>query len=493
MEFITIGLATAFSPQTLLYCFIGVFLGTFIGVLPGIGALAAMSFLLPLTFHVDATAAIVMLAGVYYGAEYGGSTASILLNLPGTPGNAVTCLDGYPMAQKGKAGLALFTTTIASFVGGTIGIVILMFLTPVVVAFSLSFGSAEYFAAMLLGLMAAATISRGSSVNGLAMVLLGVLLATIGPDLTTGIYRFNLGYRELYDGVNVVVLAMGLFGVGEVIAAGSIGGYQRFTGKVTFRSMLPSKLERRLAFPAMLRGTAVGSVFGPLPGTGPTISAFVSYAIEKRISRHPEKFGDGAIEGVASPEASNNAAVQTAFIPTLSLGIPGTASMAIILTALMINGLPTGPRLMSEYPDVFWGLVATFWIGNIMLLVLNIPLIGMWVRILKIPGGWLYPGVIVLTCIGVYSINRSIFDVWMLLVIGLAGYGMRLARLEPAPLLMGFVLGPLMEENLRRALLLTQGDFLGLVTRPISGTLLALSFLILIFVVAKSVRKRRTA
>ncbi|HSP24346.1 MAG TPA: tripartite tricarboxylate transporter permease, partial [Saliniramus sp.] len=382
---LTLGFETALSPTNLLYCFIGVFLGTFIGVLPGIGALAAVSMLLPVTFYLPATTALVMLAGVYYGAEYGGSIASILLNLPGTPSAAVTCLDGYPMAQQGRAGVALFMTTVASFVGASIGIVALTAFAPILVQVTLAFGPAEYFAVMLLGLLAASAVSQGSPAKGIAMVVLGLMLGCVGTDINSGEARFTMGYYPLLDGISLIALAMGLFGISEVIASINTTNGDVLKEKITFRSMLPTRDDTRRSIMPMARGTTVGTVFGTLPGTGQTIASFIAYAIEKRVSRDPGRFGKGAIEGIMSPESANNAAAQTAFIPTLTMGIPGSATMALMLGALMIHGITPGPALMTEHPDIFWGLIASFWIGTVMLVLLNIPLIGMWVRLLKIP------------------------------------------------------------------------------------------------------------
>lgn len=489
MEAIALGFSVALSPSNLGYCFLGVVLGTFIGVLPGIGAIAAISMLLPLTFYLEPTTAVIMLAGVYYGAEYGGSTASILLNLPGTPSSAVTCIEGYPMTRQGRAGVALFMTTIASFIGGSIGILVVMFLTPVVVAVSLAFGPAEYFAIMLFGLLAAATVAQGSPSKGLAMVLLGLMLGCVGVDLNSGLVRFNLGLFELYDGISIVVLAMGLFGVAEVIASVRTASETRFQGRVSLRSMMPSIADVRQSIAPVLRGAGIGTVLGPLPGTGPTIASFMSYVVEKRVARDPSRFGHGAIEGLTAPEASNNAAAQTAFIPTLALGIPGTATTAIILGALMIHGITPGPALMTQNADLFWGVIASFWIGNVLLLVLNIPLIGVWVSILRIPYRYLYPCILSLVCIGVYSVNLNPFDVFLVLVFGVVGYLMRLLGFEPAPLVIGFILGPLMEENLRRALLISRGDFLALLLRPISGTLLAVSLGLILWTAGSGLRR----
>lgn len=485
MELFNIGFPTAFSLENLLYCFLGVFLGTFVGVLPGIGALAAVSLLLPVTFYLDPITALVMLGGVYYGTEYGGSTASILLNLPGTASNAVTCIDGYPMAQQGRAGVALFVTTIASFIGGGFGILVIMFLAPSVASAALAFGPAEYFAAMTFGLIAAATIGQGSVIRGLSMVVLGLVLGSIGADVHTGIIRYSFGMSELYDGISIIVLAMGLFGVAEVIASVRNQSLGQSVARVTLRSMIPTKADVRQSVWPVFRGSGVGSAFGALPGTGPAIAVFLSYALEKNIAKQPERFGKGAIEGIASPEASNNAAVQTAFIPTLTLGIPGSATMAVMMGALMIHGINPGPQLMQTHPELFWGLIASFWIGNVMLLVLNIPLIGIWIKLLSVPYHYLFPVVILLICVGTYSIGNSAFDVMLVLIFGILGYFMRIYGFEPAPLLIGFILGPLLEENFRRAMQFARGDFLLVVSHPIAGSILVASAILLVFVSMK--------
>lgn len=490
MELFTIGFPTAFSLQNLAFCFAGVFLGTLAGALPGIGALTAVTLLLPITFHLDPTAAIIMLAGVYYGTEYGGSTASILLNLPGTAANAVTCLDGYPMSQQGRAGIALFVTTIGSFVGGSIGILVLLALSPLLVAFSLAFGPAEYFAIMVFGLLAAATIAQGSPIKGLGMVVVGLLLGTVGIDINSGAYRFTFGFFDLFDGISLIVLAMGLFGVTEVIAAinEQADTRERKLNKVSLRSMIPTRDDVKRSIMPILRGSGIGCLLGPLPGTGPTIASFISYSVEKRMAKDPSRFGKGAIEGVASPEASNNAAGQTAFVPTLLLGIPGSATMALMIGALMIHGISPGPRLMVNHPEMFWGLIASFWIGNVLLVILNIPLIGIWVRLLSIPSRFLYPIVVVLICLGTYTATSNIFDIWLLIVFGLAGYLMRILRFEPAPVLVGFILGPMVEENLRRAMLLADGSFLEILSRPLAGSIIALTVVLAVILVAMGVK-----
>jgi TctA family transporter len=492
IDSIALGLQTALQANNLFYCFVGVTLGMFVGVLPGIGALAAIALLLPVTFYLDPTAAIVMLAGVYYGSAYGGSTASILLNLPGTPSSAVACLDGYPMSKQGRAGVALFATTMGSFIGGSIGILLMMLFSPIIAAAALQFGAAEYFAMMTLGLVAASTIGIGSPVKGIAMVVFGIMLGIIGTDVNTGLTRFTFGIPELYDGIALVAIAMGLFGVSEVISSVKSNDHGNIDRKaITLRSMIPTRDDVRRFWMPMLRGTAIGSFFGALPGTGGTIASFMSYAVEKKISKEPDRFGKGAIEGVVAPESANNAADQTAFIPTMTLGIPGSVVMALMLGALMIHGITPGPNLIIEKPAMFWGLIMSFWIGNLMLLVLNIPLIGVWVRILAIPYKVLYPAILMFVCMGVYSLNNSAFDVIMVLAFGALGYGMRLLDFSPAPLILGFVLGPLMEENLRRALLISRGDFMVFLQRPISAVITIITFALLAWTVWTVVRPRR--
>ncbi len=479
LDSLYIGLQAALQPNILLYCFIGVFLGTFIGVLPGIGPLAAISLLLPITYHIEPTAAIVMLAGVYYGAEYGGSTASILLNLPGTAANAVTCLDGHPMAKQGRAGVALFMTTIASLCGGMIGVFALILFSPSIVEIGLKFGPAEYFSLMILGLISASTLASGSPAKGMAMVVFGLLLGTIGTDINSGVPRFDFGIPEMMDGISLVGLAMGLFGISEIVNSITIKRDAKITEKITMRSMMPTKQDFKDSIKPMLRGSGIGGFFGALPGTGAAIASFISYAVEKKIAKDPSRFGKGAIEGITAPESANNAAAQTAFIPTLTLGIPGSATMAIMLGALIIHGIQPGPMLMAEQPTLFWGLIVSFFIGNIFLVILNIPLIGMWVSLLNIPYRILYPAILVFIMMGVYSVHNSTFDLYMVAIIGVIGYAMTLLRFEAAPLLLGFILGPLMEENLRRALLLSRGDMSTFIDRPISMWLLIISGLIL--------------
>lgn len=489
---LTIGLESALTPETLLFCFIGVFLGTLLGVLPGIGSLISLSLLFPFTFHLSPTSAIVMLAGIYYGTAYGGSIASILLGLPGTPANVAVVEDGYAMARKGRAGVALFLTAIGSFIGGSVGIILMMVASPAIAGIALKFAAPEYFGLMLLGLVAASTMSSGPPVKALAMVAFGIILGLVGLDTNSGTARLIFNNLELYDGISVVIIAMGLFGIAEIVGSISrLSSTSVFSGRITFRSMIPTRQDWRRSAGAIARGAGIGSFFGTLPGTGGAIAAFMSHLVERRVSKNPEEFGDGAIEGVVGPETANNAADQTAFIPTMTLGIPGSASMAIILGVLIIHGITPGPRLVSEHPEVFWGLVMSFWIGNLMLLVLNIPLIGLWVRLLSVPYKFLYPSVLLCCCLGVYSLNSSTFEIWMIVLLGMLGYVLRLLELQAAPLILGFVLGPLMEEHFRRALLVSRGSFKIFVERPISAGLLTLCAILLIFALLQSRRRKR--
>jgi len=472
---LALGFQTALSPSALMFCFAGVTLGTLIGVLPGIGAMAAIAMLLPLTYHIPPTEALIMLAGIYYGAQYGGSTASILLRLPGTPQAAVITLDGYPMTQSGRAGIALFMTTIASFIGSVVGVLLLAGFAPVLARVASSFQAPEYFSLMVLGLVAAALLGQGSPVRAMIMVVLGLLLGVVGTDIQTGQFRFVFGVAYLADGIGLVAMAMGLFGVSEVIANAARPASEQPRYRLSWASMIPTREDWRRAIPAMLRGSGVGAGFGTLPGTGSSIASFVAYAVEKRISRRPQEFGKGAIEGVSAPESANNAAAQTAFIPTLTLGVPGDAVLALMLGALILHGIIPGPGLITQQPALFWGLVASFVIGNLLLLVLNLPLIGIWISILRIPYRMLYPAILVFICIGVFSVRNSVFDVWVVLVFGFVGYGMRLLKFEPAPLLLGFILGPLMEQYLRRAMAISRGDPMVFVERPVSAAFLAVA------------------
>jgi len=491
---LALGFQTAISASALIYCIVGVTVGTFIGVLPGIGPLAAIGMLLPLTFYAPPTEALIMLAGIYYGSQYGGSTASILLNLPGTAGAAVTCLDGYPMARQGRAGVALFLTTVASFVGGLVGVVVLAAFAPALARVALSFGSPEYFSLMVLGLIMAALVGEGSQLRSFAMVIFGLLLGIVGIDVSTGQPRFMFDWNELGGGINLVIIATGLFGVAEIMAnAGRMRDPVMKPADISFRSMIPTREDMRLSWGATLRGTAIGSAIGILPGAGAALSTFIAYAVEKRVAKDPSRFGKGAVEGVVAPEASNNAAAQTAFVPTLSLGIPGDAVVALMLGALIIHGVVPGPRLIIDNPEMFWGLTVSFLIGNVLLVILNLPLVGIWVRLLLIPYRMLFPAILVFICIGVYSLNYSSFDVAMVIVFGVIGYALRLMRFSPAPLLLGLVLGPMLEQNLRRSLLIARGDPTIFFQRPISAVLLGGAVLLVLVIARSELRKRRQA
>lgn len=485
-----LGLETALAWNNLLWCIIGVALGTLIGVIPGVGTLATMSLLFPITYVLEPTAALIMLAGIWYGSTYGGSTASILLNLPGTPANAVTCLDGFPMAKDGRAGVALLMTTVASFFGASVGILMMMLFSPLVAEVSFKFGPAEYFSMMVLGLVAASVVSSGSAIKGITMVVGGVLLGLVGTDVNSGVSRFDFGFPELQDGVQIVAIAMGLFGITEIIA--SINHVQAANRKidVSMKAMLPTRDEMRRSWGPMARGSGLGSFFGVLPGVGPTVAAFMAYAVEKRTSKTPERFGKGAIEGIMGPESANNATDMASFIPTMTLGIPGSVTMALIIGALMIHGIQPGPQMLVEQPDMFWGLVMSFWIGNIVLVILNVPMIGLWVRVLTIPYHILYPAIVMFICIGTYAVNNNIFDVYAVLVFGIAGYVLRVLDFEPAPLLLGYVLGPMLEENFRRAMLLSRGNMATFIDRPISMWVLVLTAVLLVWGIWSSLRHR---
>ena len=474
------GFGVALAPHNLLWCFVGVIFGNLVGVLPGMGVMAAISLLLPLTFGMQPVAAILMLSGIYYGAQYGGAICSVLLNLPCHPPHAVTCLDGFPLTQQGKGGAALGIVMLASFVGASFGIVEMVFFAPVLVEVAFHFGPADICSLMLLGLLAGSTLARGSPLKGVAMTVLGLLLGLVGTDVNTGDTRLTFGITPLFDGVEIVALALGLFGIAEFLkSVNRVPKVRPEYARVRMADMRPSRQELRRALPAMFRGTLLGALCSLVPGTGPTIASFVAYAAEKRFSRHPERFGYGAIEGVAAPEAATHASVQGDFIPTMSLGIPGDAVMALILGALIIQGITPGPELIHEHPDIFWGLIASFWVGNILLVILNVPLIGLWVKLLTIPYRVLYPTALFFICIGVFSTNNELFQVGETLVLGVFGLLLLALDFHPAPILLGFVLGPRLEENFRRALLISRGDLGVFVTRPISaGLLLAATVLI---------------
>lgn len=493
-----LGMQTAFSPEALLFCFIGVTIGTFVGVLPGIGSLTAISLALPLTFYMSPTVALIMLSGIFYGAQYGGSTASILLNLPGSASSAVSCLDGHPMAKEGRGGVALFVTAIASFVGSSFGILLVMGFAPVIASYALNFSSVEYFSVMCFALVAASTLGSGSATKGLVAVVLGLLLGLVGTDINSGIERFTLGSMSLADGFTLVAVAIGLFGVSEILL--NAGKPQTKvavdTKDLGMRDMLPTKADWKAMLKPFGRGSIIGSIVGALPGSGPSIAAFTAYGVEKRLAKDPSRFGKGAIEGLTSPECANNASVQTAFIPTLSLGIPGDAIMAVLLGAMLVHGITPGPLFLTDHPDMFWGLIVSFWVGNILLLVLNIPLIKIWVKMLSMPYRIMYPCILVFICVGVYSVNNNIFDVGLVLVFGVVGYFMRLFAFPAAPVLLGFILGPMLEEHFRRGLLISRGDLMVFIDRPISLAFIVLTvFFILLSAksVYKSIKESRAA
>jgi putative tricarboxylic transport membrane protein len=484
------GFAVAISLQNLVYCFIGVLVGTLIGVLPGIGPLATIAMLLPITFNVAPVAALIMLAGIYYGAQYGGSTTAILVNLPGETSSVVTCIDGYQMARQGRAGPALAIAAIGSFFAGTVGTLLIAVAGPPLAEVALKFGAPEYFSLMLMGLVAAAVLAQGDMVKSLAMVVLGLLLGIVGNDVNTGLGRFTFGVNELTDGIGFVVVAVGVFAVGEIIS--NLGEKEKrevFASKVTH--LFPTKDDLKKSFGPIVRGTALGAFFGVLPGTGPAVASLSSYLVEKKLADDPSRFGRGAIEGVAGPEAANNADAQCKFIPMLTLGLPASGVMALMLGALTIQGIQPGPAVMTQRPDLFWGLIASMWIGNLMLVVLNLPLVGLWVSMLKVPYRFLFPAIMAFSAIGIYSVNNSAVEIYLAALFGVLGFVWMRLGFSPAPMLLGFVLGPMMEENLRRAMLMSRGDLSVFVTRPISLGFIIATVLILIAIAVPAVRKRR--
>ena len=484
------GFAVALTPTNLLYCFLGSLIGTAIGVLPGLGPPATIALLLPVTYGINATSAVILLAGIFYGAMYGGSTTSILLNIPGEAASVVTCLDGYQMARQGRAGAALAISAFGSFIAGTLSIVGLMLLAPPMAAFALKFGAPENFALLVLGLMMAGYLAGASMTKGLMMAVLGLLLGTVGLDPIMGSPRFTFGIFKLSEGFEFVLVAMGLFGIGEVLANVE-QSIKAEVFKAKIGGLLPNRQEWREASAPIARGSVLGFLIGVLPGGGAIISSFISYALEKKLSRTPERFGHGAIAGVAGPESANNSAATGSFIPLLTLGIPGNASIAMIFAALLIHGIRPGPLLLTEKPEIFWGLVASMYIGNVMLLVLNLPLIGLWVKLLQVPYPILAPFILVFVIVGAYSVNNSAFDVGTTVVFGLLGYVLRKFGFEPAPLVLAMILGPQLEGSLRRALIFSRGDFTVFVERPISAVLLALAALMLFSPVFRWVLSRK--
>lgn len=486
------GFELAFSWWNLLYCVIGITVGLVIGALPGLGAVTAISMLLPFTFSFDPLSALIMLSGIFYGALYGGSTASILLNLPGTPANAVTALEGNALAKQGRAAMPLFMATVSSFCGAIIALIFVSIAAPAIVSIALDFGPPEYFSMMLLGLIAASAVAADSLLRSIGMVVVGLLAGLIGLDIVSGSMRYTFGIPMLAEGLSFIVVAMALFGLSEVIS--NLEPNTRMDvlkPKTGLRDMLPTRNEARRSIGSILRGTALGGFLGALPGAGPTISSFMAYTVERRVSSNPEQFGKGAIEGVAGPEAANNSAAQTGFIPTLTLGIPGDAVQALILGSLIIHGIQPGPLVMTRTPDLFWGLIASMWIGNIMILAINIPFIGIWVRMLSIPYRLFYPPIIIFLCIGVFSVSNSTFNLYLMAGLGCAGYLLTKLNCPASPLLLGLILGPMMEENLRRSLLLSRGDPMIFIESPISAGILVCCALFLAFTIFSQIRSRR--
>ncbi|MEW6266427.1 MAG: tripartite tricarboxylate transporter permease [Thermodesulfobacteriota bacterium] len=487
---LALGWQVAVSPGNLFYCFTGALIGTLIGVLPGIGPVQTLAILLPTTFSLPPTSALIMLAGIYYGAQYGGSTTSILVNIPGEASSVVTCLDGYQMARRGRAGAALTISALGSFFAGCFATALLAAMAAPLAEIAFKFGPAEYFSLMLFGLIGSVVLASGSLLKALNMIILGLLLGLVGTDVTSGVQRFVFGIPELADGLGFVALAMGLFGLSEIITSiESQKTREVMTSRLKGFGM--TREEMKEASPAVFKGTLIGSLLGILPGGGAILASFTAYMIEKKFSRRPETFGQGNIRGVASPEAANNAAAQTSFIPLLTLGIPPNVVLAMMAGAMMIHGVQPGPRVISSNPDLFWGVIVSMWVGNLMLVILNLPLIGLWVKLLSIPYRWLYPAILSFCCLGLYSTNNNTFDIGLTAFFGFLGYLFKKLECEPAPLLLGFILGPMMEENLRRAMLLSRGDISVLVTRPLSLLFLILAAAMLIMAVLPKVNRGR--
>lgn len=485
-----LGFETALSLSNLLYCLLGVFLGTAIGVLPGLGPITTISMLLPATMSLSPVSALIMLAGIYYGAQYGGSTTAILVNLPGEASSLVTAIDGYEMARNGHAGKALATAAIGSFFAGTVATVLLAVFAPPLSQLALTFGPAEYFSLMVLGLVASVVMAQGSLLRAIGMIVLGLLLGMTGIDVNSGTQRFTFGIPELTDGINFVVIAMGMFGIGEIIRNLEQEETRTLTAK-KIEGLLPIKADLKRIVAPVLRGTMLGSMLGVLPGGGAALSSFAAYSIEKKVSPNSAQFGRGAIEGVAAPESANNAAAQTSFIPMLTLGIPSNSVMALMIGAMIVQGIQPGPSVISEQPALFWGLIASMWIGNLFLVVLNLPLVGMWARMVSVPYHLLYPAILVFCSIGVFSLSNSEFDIYMMAVFGVIGYIFIKLDMEPAPMLLGLILGPMMEEHLRRALLLSDSDPMIFIERPVSALMLAMALLAIIMVLLPALRKKR--
>lgn len=491
LDNLALGFMTAVTFENLFYAFLGCLLGTLIGVLPGLGPIPTIAMLLPITYGLEPTSALIMLAGIYYGAQYGGSTTAILVRLPGESSSAVTLIDGHAMAQKGRAGAALAAAAIGSFFAGCVGVLLLAAFAAPLSRVALNFGPADYFSLMLLGLVGSVALSAGRLDRSLGMIVIGILLGLVGTDVNSGVDRYTFDIIRLADGIEFACLAMGLFGIAEIVANLERG---KLEGKMTvapIHSLWPTRDDLRRMVAPILRGTAIGSVLGILPGAGATIAAFSSYTLEKRVSRYRDEIGDGAIEGVAAPEAANNAAAQGSFIPMLTLGIPGSATMALLIGAMMIHNIQPGPQVMTSHPALFWGLIVSMWIGNIMLVVLNLPLIGVWVSLLRVPYHVLYPAILVICCIGVYTVQNTTFDVWLIALFGIVGYMFAKFGMSPVPLLLGYVLGPMMEVMLRRAMMISRGDFTVFVTKPISAVLLAITLGLIVVALMPKMRKHK--
>ncbi len=487
---LALGLGTAVSVQNLFYCFAGVFLGTLIGVLPGIGPVATIAMLLPITYALPPTAALIMLAGIYYGAQYGGSTTAILVNLPGEASSVVTCIDGYQMARQGRAGPALAIAAIGSFIAGTAATLICALLAAPLAAIATRFGPAEYFSLMVLGLIGAVVIANRSALKAIGMVIVGLILGLVGIDVNSGAQRFTFGVTELLDGIGFIAVAVGVFAITEIVTnLEKKETREVFTDKVG--SLMPSREDLKQSAMPIARGTLVGSMLGILPAGGALLASFAAYAVEKKVAKDPSRFGKGAIEGVAGPEAANNAGAQTSFIPMLTLGIPPNVVMALMIGAMMLHNIQPGPQVMTKNPELFWGLIASMWLGNLMLVVLNLPLIGMWVRLLSVPYRLLYPAIILFCCIGVYTLSNNTFDVRLVVLFGAVGYLFAKIGCEPAPMLLGFILGPMMEEFFRRALIIERGDFRVFIERPISAGLLAVALMLLVSMSLPAIAKWR--
>jgi TctA family transporter len=490
LDHLALGFSVALTAQNLTYCLLGCLLGTLIGVLPGIGPLPTVAMLLPITYVLPPTAGLIMLAGIYYGAQYGGSTTAILVALPGETSSVVTVLDGHQMARNGRAGSALAIAALGSFFAGCVATFLLAGFAPPLAEVAFEFGPAEYFSLMVLGLIGAVVLASGSLPKAICMILLGLLLGMVGTDVNSGVARYDFGIPELQDGIDFAVVAMGVFGFAEIMSNLELKDQRvDITDKVG--NLYPNRQEIKEAWPAVVRGTALGSALGILPGGGAVLSSFASYTLEKKISKQPERFGKGHPAGLAGPESANNAASQTSFIPLLTLGIPGNALTALLVGAMTIHNIQPGPQVMSSHPDLFWGLIVSMWIGNLMLIILNLPLVGIWIKLLKVPYRILFPAILVFCTIGVYSLNYNVFDIWVTAAFGFIGYVWSKLRCEGAPLLLGLVLGPMMEENFRRALLLARGDFTTFVTRPLSASLLGAAAILVIIVALPSIKKKR--